>query len=86
MNQGTSRGRDPLRKRLSRKVLHAAGGGLVDDLVTRIAELEAEVQENRNLNLRVAELVDLLSELMVPLASQDRAVIEAALAKFEKSL
>lgn len=76
----------PLRRRWARKAANAAGGGLVDELFARISELEAEVQENRNLNVRVAELVDLVSELMVPVASQDREKIEAALAKFERSL
>jgi hypothetical protein len=64
----------------------AVGGGLVGELLTRIDELEAEVQENRNLNLRVAELVDLVQELLIPVASQDRDKIEAALAKFQRSL
>ncbi|MFL6060352.1 MAG: DUF6752 domain-containing protein [Marmoricola sp.] len=76
----------PVRKRAVRKVVNAAGGGIVDELFARIAELEAEVQENRNLNVRVAELVDLVAELMVPVASQDRERIEEALAKFERSL
>ena len=67
-----------LRQRVARRV---AG-----DLVARIEELEAEVQENRNLNLRVAELVDLVQELLIPLASQDRDRIDAALAKFQRSL
>ena len=75
-----------LRKRVARKVANAAGGGIVDELFQRITELEAEVQENRNLNVRVGELVDLVSELMAPVASQDPARIEAALAKFERSL
>jgi hypothetical protein len=67
-----------LRQRVARRV---AG-----DLVIRIEELEAAVQENRNLNLRVAELVDLVQELLMPVASQDQDKIEAALAKFQRSL
>ena len=67
-----------LRSRVARRV---AG-----ELFARIDELEAEVQENRNLNLRVAELVDLLQELLIPVASQDRDRIDAALAKFQRSL
>lgn len=74
------------RRGLVSKAVNAVGGGIVDDLYARISELEAEVQENRNLNVRVAELVDLVSELMIPVASQDRERIEAALAKFESSL
>lgn len=83
---GTQQGNGSLRTRVTRKVVKAASGGIVEDLNRRIAELEAEVQENRNLNLRVAELVDLLTELVLPLASQDRDAIQAALAKLERSL
>ena len=39
----------------------------------RLRELEAEVQENRRLNRRVAELTDLVAELVVPLARRDQA-------------
>jgi hypothetical protein len=71
---------------LRRRLVDLAGGGLVGELQARIDELEAAVQENRNLNLRVAELVDLVQELLVPVASQDRDKIDAALAKFQSSL
>lgn len=69
-----------------RRLADAAGGGLVTELLSRMDELEAAVQENRNLNLRVAELVDLVQELLLPVASQDRDKIDAALAKFQRSL
>jgi hypothetical protein len=78
--------KDNLRQRVTRRVVNAAGGGLVDNLLTRIEQLEDEVQENRNLNLRLAELIDVVQELLVPVATQDRERIEAALAKFERSL
>ena len=78
--------KENLRQRVTRRVVNAAGGGLVDDLLTRIEQLEDEVQENRNLNLRLAELIDVVQELLVPVASQDRERIEAAVAKFERSL
>jgi hypothetical protein len=71
---------------LRRRLVDAVGGGLVDELYTRMNELEAAVEENRNLNLRVAELVDLVQELLMPVASQDRDKIEAALEKFQRSL
>jgi hypothetical protein len=74
------------RRGLRRRLVDAAAGGLVGELLTRIDELEAEVQENRNLNLRIAELVDLVQELLIPVASQDRERIDAALAKFQRSL
>ncbi len=77
---------ESFRSRAARKVAGAATGGLVPELLNRIQELEAEVQECRQLNIRVAELVDLLQELMLPLASQDQELIEAALAKYEQGL
>jgi hypothetical protein len=78
--------KDNLRQRVTRRLVNAAGGGLVDDLLTRIQQLEDEVEENRNLNLKLAELIDVVQELLVPVASQDRERIDAAIAKFEKSL
>jgi hypothetical protein len=77
---------DNVRQRVTRRVINAAGGGIVNELIDRIQQLEDEVQENRNLNLKVAELIDVVQELLVPVASQDRARIEAALEKFERSL
>jgi hypothetical protein len=71
-----------LRTRIAKKV----GGSLIADLTARIGELEAEIQENRNLNLRVAELVDVVQELLIPVASQDQAKIAAAVEKFQKAL
>lgn len=74
------------RRGLRRRVVDAVGGGLVGDMLARIDDLEAAVEENRNLNLRVAELVDLVQELLIPVASQDKDKIEAALAEFQRSL
>ena len=71
---------------MRRRLVDAVGGGMVTELLARIEALEDEVQENRNLSLRVAELVDLVQELLVPVASQDRECIDAALAKFQRSL
>jgi hypothetical protein len=48
----------------------------------RLRELEEAVQENRRLNRRVAELTDLVTELVVPLARRDEAEVEALLQRY----
>ncbi|WP_370247754.1 DUF6752 domain-containing protein [Nocardioides sp.] len=50
-----------------------------DDLKRRVEELEAEVQECRRLNRRLAELMDVVEELLVPLAQRDEAAVRAYL-------
>ena len=52
----------------------------------RIAELEAEVQECRAVNLRVAELTDIVTELLVPIARGDQAEIDRVLERYHESL
>ena len=37
----------------------------------RLQELEEDVQENRRLNRRVAELTDIVQELLLPVAHRD---------------
>lgn len=58
------------------------GRGSNDALEQRIVALEADVLELRRHHLRVAELTDLVSELLVPMASRDQARIDAALERF----
>lgn len=55
-------------------------------LERRVAELEAEVQECRNVNLRVAELTDLVTELLVPLAAGDQAAVRDLVERYHASL
>lgn len=55
-------------------------------LEQRVADLEADVSELRRHNLRVAELADILQELLVPLASRDDDAIREAVERFGKSL
>jgi hypothetical protein len=52
----------------------------------RIAALEAEVQECRQVNLRLAELVDVVTELLLPVAAQDKERIEETLERYRKSV
>ncbi len=51
-------------------------------VLTRLRDLEAEVQESRQLNRRVAELTDLVAELVVPLARRDDAEVDEVLARY----
>jgi uncharacterized membrane-anchored protein YjiN (DUF445 family) len=55
-------------------------------LEQRILDLEAEVQECRQVNLRLAELMDVVAELLLPVAQQDPARVEEALARYHASV
>lgn len=52
------------------------------NLPRRIRDLEAAVQENRQLNRRVAELTDVIAELLLPAAERDEERLAELLAKF----
>jgi hypothetical protein len=56
------------------------------DLRRRVNALEDEMQEARALNVRVAELTDLVAELLVPLAQRDEGKIQEILAKYHESI
>jgi len=59
--------------------------GLYADFATaRIAELEAEAASARALHLRVAELTDVVSELLVPAAQAKRSITGKALNRYRK--
>ena len=56
------------------------------DLVERVESLEADIVELRRHNLRLAELTDVVQELLVPMASRDQARVDAAIEKFTESI
>ena len=56
------------------------------DLARRVAELEEEVQECRQLNLRLAELTDVVMELLVPMAERDEAALADAIERYRASV
>jgi len=60
-------------------------GRAIADLHARIDELEAEVQETRRLHRRVAELTDIVEELLVPVAQRDEAKLRESLEKYSAS-
>ena len=67
---------------VAQRVQAARGAGVR----ARLDALEAEVQENRRLSRRVAELTDLVTELMVPLARREDAEVEEILARYRSLL
>ena len=60
--------------------------GTVRRLEERVADLEADLTEVRRQHLRLAELADVVQELLVPLASRDEAAVQDALERYRKSL
>ncbi|MBF4161887.1 hypothetical protein ISG29_09300 [Nocardioides sp. CBS4Y-1] len=61
-------------------------GGRVAELTARVEQLEADLAELRRHQLRMAELADIVTELLVPMASRDDAAVAAALEKFQAGL
>jgi len=60
----------------------AQGYQNVVGLPDRLAELEEEIQECRQVNLRLAELCDVMMELLLPVADRDEAEVQAILARY----
>ena len=59
-----------------------AQGPASGDLTDRVAALEEAVQDNRALNVRLAELTDVVTELLLPVAARDEQKLEALLEKY----
>ncbi|QCX26632.1 DUF6752 domain-containing protein [Nocardioides jishulii] len=55
-------------------------------LLARLAALEAEVQESRHLNRRIAELADVVGELLVPLHARDEERVAEVLEAYRRSI
>lgn len=70
----------------ARDAARRAAGPEVAALRERVAVLEEEVQECRQLNLRLAELVDVVGELLLPVAQRDEAKVAEALEKYAKGI
>ena len=58
----------------------------IEALRDRVAVLEDEVQECRQLNLRLAELTDVVQELLLPVAQRDEARITEVMERYTKNL
>lgn len=55
-------------------------------LAQRVAALEEAVEENRKLNQRLADVVDVVTELLVPALDRDDERVKKALADLGKTL
>jgi hypothetical protein len=58
----------------------------VSQLEQRVADLEADMSEMRQHNLRLAEIADVVQELLIPMASRDEVKVQEAIERFNKSL
>jgi hypothetical protein len=58
----------------------------VQQLEQRVTDLEADLTELRRHNLRLAEMADVIQELLVPMASRDEEAVRDAIARFRESL
>ena len=52
----------------------------------RLTALEDEVQELRQLNRRIAELTDVVGELLVPIQDRDEAKVQEVLARYRSQI
>ena len=63
-----------------------AGRDALQRLEQRVEELEADMTQLRRHNLRLAEIADVVQELLIPMASRDDAAVQDAIARFQDSL
>lgn len=63
--------------------VHAEG---IEALRERVAVLEQEVQECRQLNLRLAELTDVVQELLLPVAQRDEKRVAEVIEKYSRGV
>jgi hypothetical protein len=75
-----------MRTRVVDRMARMVVGDRLEKLQQRLIEIEAEVQECRQLNLRLAEVTDVVEQLLLPVAQQDRERIDEVLAKYSRSL
>jgi len=53
-------------------------------LRARVEQLERDVQECRALNVRLAELTDIVTELLLPIESRDEETLKGLLDKYRQ--
>ena len=73
-------------KGAARRVVALGAGRQIEELESRVAVLEEEVQECRQLNLRLAELTDVVGELLLPVAQRDESRVAEVMERYSKGL
>jgi hypothetical protein len=73
-------------RRARNRAGRAARRRLVADLERRVAVLEDEVQECRRLNQRLAEVTDVVEELLLPAGQRDEDALRERLDRFASGL
>jgi len=58
----------------------------LDELTARVAALEDEVRECRRQQLRLAELTDVVQELLLPLSQRDQEKVDELLERYATQL
>lgn len=61
-------------------------GDELDELRSRVQQLEEEMQEARQLNLRLAELTDVVQELLLPVSARDEEKIAELMERYSHGL
>lgn len=69
-----------------RSLVPGSSRAAVRELEQRVADLEADVAEMRAHNVRLAELADVVQELLVPMSSRDEQAVQRAIERFQGSL
>jgi TolA-binding protein len=78
--------RASFKDRAVERMARAVAGDRLDQLQQRLDDLEAEVQECRQLNIRLAEVTDLVEQLLLPMAARDEEKIAAAVEKYSRTI
>jgi hypothetical protein len=68
------------------KVTHVLTRADIAELRQRVEELESEMQESRRLHRRLAELTDVVQELLLPVAERDEEKFREYLDRYSASL
>jgi hypothetical protein len=76
--------RERVRQRMPKRLPWAASDG--GDLKARVTALEAAVDENRRLNQRLADVIDVVTEVLVPALDRDDERVRKALDDLDQTL